>query len=331
MSNFTISDESTEPPSTSTPFDKPFVDIILRSSDGVVFHALQSCLSDASQVFEDMFLVAQPHRTDALGLPGTLSENEVGMQESRDVIRALVTISHPFGPPPAFASFDAIKPFLDMWPKYDWRGVALERAERVVEPFLRDEPLRVYAYAVGKLPEGKTLLGLAKKAARACLRFPAFSQIDAPELDMLSARGYRRLLAYRDACVSKITVLKTIRLKTLRSLYGDDCALWGDNACHRFPALVALKNRTIYASQTWDGKVTDSYFRRYYGSMISKLLEAPHPSTVLEGREELTEAIKIAATCPSCARVAFEELPKFQRILANVVENIISQVELDWK
>ncbi|KAI0332748.1 hypothetical protein GY45DRAFT_1298573 [Cubamyces sp. BRFM 1775] len=334
----TIGDDSTKLP--FTPFDKPFVDIVLRSSDGIVFHALQSYLSDASQVFADMFIVAQPPPNGVDALVGeqaaqqhhVYAANEVGMQETGDVIQALVSISHPFLPPPTFASFDAIKPFLDIWPKYGlWRDVALERAMSALEPFLRDEPLRVYAY-VAQFSPGEAASHLMKEAARACLRIPNLLQVDAPELDGISIHTYRRLLVYRQRCVSQLAgTLKTVAWGALRGLFGTKwTSKMNSGSCHQFPLTSDLSDGAVrlYALRTWDGLATDSYFRRYYGSMISRLLEVPHPTTVSDGQEELDAALRVAAACPSCASVAYKELPNFRDVLEKVVDGLISQVSM---
>lgn len=325
---YTIGDDSTKLP--LIPFNKPFVNIVLRSSDGIEFHTLQSYLADASHVFADMFVVVEEQAAQYHRNPNTAKE--VDMQETADVIQALVSISHPFLPPPTFASFDVIKPFLDIWPKYGpWLGVARRRAEIALEPFLRNEPLRVYAY-VARLGPGEPASHLVKEAARACLRVPNLLQVDVPELDGIDMRTYRRLLIYRQRCISELTSsLKTIVWGPLRELFGSEwMSKMNSGTCHQFPPTWDLSNDAtrLYALRTWEGLTTDSYFRRYYGSIISRLLEVPHPTTILDGQEELEAALRVAAACPPCAAVAFKELPNFRDALFKVVDGLVSQVSI---
>ncbi|KAI0664469.1 hypothetical protein C8Q70DRAFT_1049942 [Cubamyces menziesii] len=283
---YTIGDDSTKLP--LIPFNKPFVNIVLRSSDGIEFHTLQSYLADASHVFADMFVVVEERAAQHHRNPN--AAKEVDMQETADVIQALVSISHPFLPPPTFASFD----------------IALE-------PFLRNEPLRVYAY-VARLGPGEPASHLVKEAARACLRVPNLLQVDVPELDGIDMRTYRCLLIYRQRCISELTSsLKTIVWGPLRDLFGPEwMSKMNSGTCHQFPPTWDLSNDAtrLYALRTWEGLTTDSYFRRYYGSI-----------------EELEAALRVAAACPPCAAVAFKELPSFRDALFKVVDGLVSQVE----
>ncbi|KAI0761774.1 hypothetical protein BD413DRAFT_485424, partial [Trametes elegans] len=188
-----------------SPFDKPFVSVVLRSSDGVEFHALEGSLVDASPVFADMLSAPQassgdgPDQDDTRADANTRQRGAIELPETNDALRFLLPFCHNMAPDPPPSSFDEFKPAMRAWVKYRLRGDALERALDALEPFLLREPLRAFALAA-QLAQPK----LMRLAARACLFLPNIWSIDAAELEDISAHTYRQLLKYQDAAVSKV-------------------------------------------------------------------------------------------------------------------------------
>lgn len=152
-----ISQEETR--TAPPPFDKPFADLILRSSDDVDFQVFKWILSDASDVFAGMFSL--PPASSVGSDVSTRSDDMrrssqipvVPVTEDSNTLEALLRLCYPLCIVPDYDSFDDIKPVVAAAHKYQ-----LDHALRILEPrmkfFAAQHPVRVYAFATRyNLPE----------------------------------------------------------------------------------------------------------------------------------------------------------------------------------
>ncbi|EKM47976.1 uncharacterized protein PHACADRAFT_109583, partial [Phanerochaete carnosa HHB-10118-sp] len=97
----------------SSPFNKPSADVILRTSDGVDFHAHKIVLSLASSFFETMFSIPQPASSDPTERP------VVEMVEDSKTLDCLLRYCYPVQDPFA-PSLELLDSVLESAKKYDF-------------------------------------------------------------------------------------------------------------------------------------------------------------------------------------------------------------------
>ncbi|KAI0630811.1 hypothetical protein C8Q77DRAFT_228751 [Trametes polyzona] len=106
------------------PFDKPFADLLIRSSDGVDFLVFKWILADASPVFAGMFELAQPSKwepgyavrssEDSTVVHTTASSSPpvIDVEEDSKTLQTLLTRCYPLSTVPHFACFADAKTFI---------------------------------------------------------------------------------------------------------------------------------------------------------------------------------------------------------------------------
>jgi len=178
------------PPCPSHSFFKaPNADIILQSSDGVLFHNFRWILAEASPVFRDM-----------LGLPATLPVSSplvfteplerIVLSEPASTLQPLLCLIYPVAPQPEFTCLLTLKVVLAAALKYEVALASNTLRQALVAPtYLENETLRVYAIACQ--------FGLddeAKIISRATLAIALLDEPLCDELKNISAYDYCRLL-----------------------------------------------------------------------------------------------------------------------------------------
>ncbi|KAJ7486593.1 hypothetical protein FB451DRAFT_1126839 [Mycena latifolia] len=174
-------------------------DIILRSCDGVDFHAHKAILSFSSQFFQDMLAFPQPEGADANfqrdGRPVIL------VPESSKAIEKLLSLCYP-RLTSNFSDLDGVDEAYQAADKYQINGGQKLLEQIMSDPrFLSKEPHRVYAIACHR-----GLAELAKTAAAATLKLPSVAKdlISVPEYKLISAHQFLRLQHCRDQCISQM-------------------------------------------------------------------------------------------------------------------------------
>lgn len=191
--------------------------------------------------------------------------------------------------------------------KYKLRGSARACVQAALAPVLAQEPLRVYVLAAQN-----DELELMQEAARAYLRHED-ALVDAPELDTISTRTYRRLLLYRQACVDSALGNIPGSVEEVYTAFGRDWAWTKCSACiHQ-----ARYNRV------------DTWFYGYYNHVWATLERTPHPDQLREEAMRAEGVAQASANCKKCASYAFTEVSRFLELLAPEVERHISKVKLD--
>ncbi|KAL1945079.1 hypothetical protein VTO73DRAFT_2699 [Trametes versicolor] len=294
----------------SSLFSRPTIEVAVRSADGTEFYVPRQFLVDASPVLEALCTAAAP----ALA---------VDLPEVRDAVETLLVLCHPHAPEPAFPeSFDASKPALLLGWKYELRGEAHARARRVLEHWLVVDPVVVYVFAAQPEDERPELLA---EAARACLLEDWYYLARRKALDAISTRVYRRLVAYREACVGKMRLLERLGHGPKNE------KKWVWQSCH-----CLYKDRCGSAAGCKAALARAEWFDKFYAGVLRTLQATPHPDAIRGGRFEdsLKMALQMAARCPSthqyfsprCSVNASHDLPGYLEGLAQKVDEMISEV-----
>ena len=178
------------PPYASHSFFKaPTADIILQSSDGVLFHNFRWILAEASPVFRDM--LGSP-ATPTFSTPLVFSEppERIMLPEPASILDPLLRLIYPVAPQPEFTCLSTLKAVLAAALKYEVALASSALRQALVSPnFLENETLRVYAIACQ--------FGLddeAKIISRATLSIALLDEPLCDELKNISAYDYCRLL-----------------------------------------------------------------------------------------------------------------------------------------
>lgn len=184
----------------NAPFDDPNADIILRSSDNIDFKVYKLLLSMASDFFRDMFLLPQTlpvtNATARDGLP------VIQVSETANILQMLLSMCYPMGAvdQPALDKLKEVDHLLDAAIKYNIDRVEKRVREALVSPqCLLNNEVRVFAIACRH-----RLVTEAKAAARATLEQPIMEMDGGPELKLLSAEIFFRLLKYHASCVKAV-------------------------------------------------------------------------------------------------------------------------------
>ncbi len=201
--------------------------------------------------------------------------------------------------------FDSLKPILRMCWKLKQRLPACVQATHV--PVLVREPLRVFALATQYGQQE-----LMQQAARACLRCVDALAIDAPELDEIASRPYRRLLLYRRRCAEALGDLPT-SYHDIYEAFGRD---WAWASC---PECL---------QKVHDDDPMSCWFLGYYDRVLAVLEKTPHPD-VLRGETLRVDGVARASqSCTKCASSALADVGRFLELLVPQVERRLSKVKL---
>ena len=192
------SNDCKPPPYPSHSFFKaPNADIILQSSDGVLFHNFRWILAEASPVLRDML---GPPPTNTI-VPESLER--ILLPEPASTLELLLRLIYPVAPQPEFTCLLTLKAVLAAALRY---GVALAsktlRQALVSQNFLENETLRAYAIACQ--------FGLddeAKIISRATLAIALLDEPPCNELKNISAYDYCRLLSLHN---TRATAMKGV-------------------------------------------------------------------------------------------------------------------------
>ncbi|KAF4571088.1 hypothetical protein EYR36_001641 [Pleurotus pulmonarius] len=295
-----MSEETPETP--KAPFDKKTesTDVILRSSDGLEFHAHKLVLSLASPFFKDMFTL--PRRRDA-EVQETEEDSAVDMEESSGVLDWLLRFCYPVDEPP----LDDVKLALDLLSatiKYDMDGPT-SRVKRIImsTSVIAENPLLIYSTSCK--------LGLAdeaKLAAKISLRYPMLT-LGTQGLQNLPALAYHRFLVYHQKC-SMVASELVCKADWLPTDTWDFSRLFVQGTC----------NSPCCAGVYWGGVSTRKWIGDYMNQVRERLRMRPSPLVVYE-EETLAHSLKLAGRCILCGPTAHQNLSRFAKeLLAPVVE-----------
>ena len=168
-------------------FQAPNADVILQSSDGILYHNFRWILAEASPVLREM--LGPPPAPPVF--PESLER--IVLSEPASVLEPLLRLIYPVTPQPDFPCLLTLKAVLAAALKYEIALASNTLRRALVSPyFLENETLRVYAIACqfGLDDEAKTI-------SRATLAIALLDQPLCEELKIISAYDYCRLLNLR--------------------------------------------------------------------------------------------------------------------------------------
>ncbi|KII85953.1 hypothetical protein PLICRDRAFT_303163 [Plicaturopsis crispa FD-325 SS-3] len=313
-----------------SPFNDSKADIILRSSDHVDFHVIQSFLSYSSDVFAAMFTLPQPSNYNFSR--DSVTEYTVPvvlLAEDSGTLTRLLRYAYPIsaGDAPALDSIDDVISVMDAADKYGMEG-ALEKAQRsIVAPKLVEkEPLRVWAVAHRYKLEREVRI-----AARHTLSLPVLQRPFVPELEHIPAAAYYRLLRYHRKCGDAASALVNdcrwittkyvpsgVRNRIPRKFvwFADGPTSHGDGCSMIASWLCVSQDEVVMATKWWD---------TYMQGIGAALKEKPCAAEVDQAATTRT-AMKAATMCKVCRLTVWEDMPAFIALFKEEVERVISEV-----
>ncbi|KAF8892199.1 hypothetical protein BD779DRAFT_1621574 [Infundibulicybe gibba] len=297
------------------PFDDSTGDVILRSSDGVVFYFHKTLLSLASPVFRDMFALQQNCPGPINYSAGDDGNGAIPMSEDSTTLTHLLMWCHP-QTTLSLTKWPEVTNLLEAAEKYDMRGL-MKGIEVSIRngPWIGSVPLRVYAIAIRYHFEE-----LAKAAAKQTLNLTIEERPNVPELRHISASALQNLYDYYcnsvKAAVDVPTNLAWIKPGTVAQLFiahGQGCP--------------PVTNPTLPSGSSAGSPATASWWSDYLRLSIPALSKRPvgalfhHPTFA-------GEAIKKANECASCRKTWYTHLTKFNKEFAIEVDRRVAEVSL---
>ncbi|KAH9951049.1 hypothetical protein B0H21DRAFT_719242 [Amylocystis lapponica] len=185
---------------TNPTFIKPTADLLLISSDDVVFRVHKIILAEASPFFETIFTIPQsPQSETSTGERGINHEEYLGlpairMVESSDVLESLLRLSYPIDDP-ILADAGDVGMVLAAAIKYDMLQAINITKQRLLG-FIQETPLRVYAIACFHHLEKVAYTAASAVSSNGYLQDTVPPTIYIAEMERITAGAYQRLVAF---------------------------------------------------------------------------------------------------------------------------------------
>ena len=325
----------------AAPFDHEKADIILRSSDNVDFRVFKLFLSLASPVFETLFAIPQPAKSES-------SEDEdvkdglavIPMTEDSKTLDMLLRFCYPctLAEDPSLEVLKDVMDVLDAAMKYSLDAIEKKARQAISNPkILEAEPLRCFAIAHrGHLRE-ETLL-----AAKYTLTQPLIPSWF-KEIELISASNLLSLFTYHQRCGDAVYALR-LDLSWIKSHYesGEACSwLSGQSQYqHCETSNTHLGYNTTTTSIQYNscacakvGNASKYYlyarslqwWEDFMGETFIALRDKPCKSTVQASAEKTVQEVK-ARDCGACSPKVTEGMRDFVELFARKIEETVSQV-----
>ncbi|KAJ6511638.1 hypothetical protein DFH09DRAFT_1435016 [Mycena vulgaris] len=270
-------------------------DLIIRSCDGVDFHAHKAILSFSSQVFQDMLAFPEPAGADAnLQRDG---KSVALLPESSKAVEKLLLLCYPHltGNYHLFVDLDGIDEAYPAADKYQLTGGQKRLEEVMSDPrILATESPRVYAIACHH-----GLAELAKTAAVTMLKSPSSMQklLLIPEYKFVSAYQWFRFQQFRERCIG---AMHEWTWEETRSVSSDEAsgpkygAVWWHPNGHG-PQCGPLKEGSFLKPATWFIEHVHRIDRQI---QTSSAIDVDSVATLLCKLE--LSSLNAMAQCPKC-------------------------------
>lgn len=312
---------------TSSPFDHPKADIILRSSDGTDFRVFKLFLTLASPFFETMFELPQP----AVGMDDDTKDGLplITVQEDSKTLDTLLRFCYPstLADDPSLESLTDILAVLGAARKYSLDLIERKVCQALANPkVLEAEPLRCFAIARNARLEHETMT-----AARYTLRLPLIPARFA-EIELITASDLLALLTYHKKCSVAMEPLLA-NLSWVQNHYGSSSACsWlfpkpkksirasgAEWECHcAWSSTAELK--------LWD-TIPFAWWITYMKETFAMLQDRPSGDNVRAEVEKTIQKVR-SAGCSTCAAQVKEKMEEFSNLLAVEVEEATAQVRI---
>ncbi|TFK53461.1 hypothetical protein OE88DRAFT_1252867 [Heliocybe sulcata] len=300
------------PAEAGSPFNKPTADIIVRSSDNVLFRVHKIILSMASDVFESAFSFPQPENVQ------NIEDNVMPVDEDSRVIWLLLRYCYPGSFPPP-TTLDDLHAVLRAARKYQMDMVVESLKDALVaDKHLVRDPLRVFAIAYDQ-----GLQEQVRISARATLRL-SMSELyrtRTRELSLVPADVFQRLLEYHDDCGRAASQL-------LPSPNAIPWLSWSHETMYCFFCCTNDKCYGLLFSGYFSNG-HDVYAKEWWVDFMKKscdlLRERPWGALVMESALQETCARK-AKECWYCSFAAVRDLGRFSGKFAVRIEEVVTSV-----
>jgi len=297
------------------PFDKDTADIILRSSDLVDFRVRKSILEEASDLFKDMFSLPQSKSCtgEDNGYNADLKDGIaiIAMAEDSRTLDSLLRICYPT-PNPDLSDTGQLRSVLRAALKYTIDG-AVEPIKVQIRAIAIEEPLRIYAIALES-----RLHDEARAAAKYSLNH-RLQGVYVPELELIPAGAYYRLLNYRERCSDAVNPLRS----------GTQWVLAAKMAWFEGPYCTCQAASTSIATDA--GTRTP---KKWWWDLVQKMqaitdLTPCGKALTTSIYQHACSAITTVALCSSCRTSVSSQLESFIRSYAAEVDRVTDQISLD--
>ena len=303
----------------SSPFDDPKADLIIRSSDNILFYVHKSLLSIVSPVFEAMF--ALPHDTSQ-----ELYNNRPCVPVSDDSHHLFCLLSQ-CDPrcqrlSPTLSNLAMTLAIAD---KYDIDFMVVRaRKDLLAHDSVESEPLAAFAIAVRfRLDE------LAQKAAQVTLRSSLTACPNSPHLKHISAFALHNLNNYHFKCKRAVRVLLASEDWAKNMEAAANYLLSGGEVKHR-PHLHGAEYFSLKRSLVSDDSAlwhpagrTVPWWSDYVNVMMYKLNDFPGHSISVTAK--MRQKISLD-DCDQCKKYGGERLDTVSRFFTRKVSEALSTV-----
>jgi hypothetical protein len=299
---------------TSTQFEDPDRDVILRSSDHVDFHVHRLILSKGSPVFNNLF-----HH------PTTMKEENrvqtVLMEESACVISSLLQLCYPVEDP-VIHRVDQLRPVIAALVKYQMDGIRRGWIKKMLSSAAESEPWGVYvtALTLGSISYHYQMVDEMRLAARMSLRLSVGGPL-ANELALITGVEYHRVMQYRNDCGTWLTSSSTF--DRIFQSAGFDWVWF--KRCSR--DCVQIDRRRFDSEPDDTPTPLVSKWWKTYRNRVKVAIEKQPCGHVVEDEKLWHDLIRrLIDTCPRCAKITVSEMPRYAEEISKAVEAELSEV-----
>jgi len=303
------------------PFDETSGgDVVLKSSDGILFRVYKVILSLASPFFRDMFSLPQ------IGSPldGTGTGPVIPFTESSEIIDTLLRVIYP-NEDPDLKLVNEIEGVVEAAIKYDMpKCISVMRKKLIL--CASKEPIRVFMIACKN-----RLTDVASAAAHLSLRRPILYSFELGSvvlpfsaLEDITAGSLFRLIEYQRQC-SKVASDAMSDLTWTREDFVwrtkvNDAIVGSCQECAR--ASLELGEEQLHVVGWW---------YTFYQEIIAVVRQRPCAALILESESLMDKALVEAAKCAVCVKDAVHTLRTFRTIATQHLDRRLAEVKIQME
>lgn len=306
------------------PYSDTDADIILRTSDNVLFRLYKVMLAKASPIFRDIFsLPTPPSAVDDEHIDGL---PVVIISENSTTLKNLLLFIYP-GPRPALSA-DAMITLADAARKYEMFYV-VDSMKDAIAKTASTAPLRTFCIAYNL-----AFYDIARAAAKHSIStklwlFPP----DIPrELRFLPSAGLYRLLQYYDRCMKAAVAVATDIVGVMAAIGVPPAPLHSKGwiwaictSCTESADSPIQKKRKSSES----GQTIVAWWWMDHMDRAAVVLASNPSGSAIQTTEFMSPVLLAANGCITCRRFAYDQLAEFSRRLGKMVDVAVSKVEID--
>lgn len=302
----------------SPPFDETSEgDVVLKSSDGVLFRVYKIILSLASPFFRDMFSLPQTSTPS----DGTGTGSIVPFTESSEIIDTLLRVVYP-SEDPDLKLVNEIEGVVGAAIKYDMpKCISVMRKKLIL--CASKEPIRVFMIACKN-----RLTDVASAAAHLSLRRPILYSFELGSvvlpfsaLEDITAGSLFRLIEYQRQCSmvasDAMSDLTWTREDFTWKTKMNDAIVGSCQKCTK--ASLELGEEQLQVVGWW---------YTFYQEIIAMVRQRPCTALILESESLMDKALVETAECGVCVKDAVHTLRTFRTIVTQHLDKRLAEVKI---